>query len=287
MQPRAFTNMLLPLAVAVLAQAASVSAFISGSSCPPSELLVRLPPFLDPAVNGTGNATSGCNAPGSNFVAPPTGFFAGTWSIRNTSGTSYLTYGNLQWDLTPAIATCEKNNTADCTAGTLAGELNEITTWTPADNKTARNGAIGGGGREVASVRAYNTPRRLNFPALNSDWDAVFDNTILDGPGKGFMQSWSVIYWGLDAKEMPFMVVHETPPMFPNGEIGVTAVHAISVNRDGADNESLSAVLEALMDLDNAELTRDIEKLGETKWDNTLKGGPAICGSKCMKNELK
>ncbi|KAK1467207.1 hypothetical protein CMEL01_11200 [Colletotrichum melonis] len=279
--------MLLTLALACLAPAASVSAFTSGSSCPPSELLVRLPPFLNPAVNSTGNATSGCRAPGSGFVAPPAGFFAGTWSIRNTSGTSYLTYSNLQWDLSPAIATCEKNNTADCSPGTLAGELNEITTWTPADNKTARNGAIGGGGREVASVRAYNTPRRLNFPTLNSDWDAVFDNTILDGPGKGFMQSWSVIYWGMDAKDLPFMVVHETPPMFPNGNIGTTAVHAISINRDGPDHESLSAVLEALMDLGNAELTRDIKKLGMTKWDDALKGGPAICGSKCMKNEAK
>ncbi|KAF9870572.1 hypothetical protein CkaCkLH20_11878 [Colletotrichum karsti] len=279
--------MLLPLALACLAPAASVTAFVSGSSCPPSELSVRLPPFLDPAVNGTGNATSGCNAPVSKFVAPPTGFFAGTWSIRNTSGTSYLTYGNLQWDLTPAIATCEKNNTADCTQGTLAGELNEITTWTPADNKTARNGAIGGGGREVASVRAYNTPRRLNFPALNSDWDAVFDNTILEGPGKGFMQSWSVVYWGVDVEKLPFMVVHETPPMFPNGDIGGTAIHAISINRNGPDHDSLSAVLEALMNLGNAELTRDIEKMAATKWDDALKGGPAICGPGCMKNELK
>ncbi|KAJ4249134.1 hypothetical protein NW762_012468 [Fusarium torreyae] len=287
MHTQAIFTTLLPLATICLFSTASVLASTSASSCPPSELSVRLPPYLDPAVNASGNTTSECSAPRSSFVSPPTGFFAGTWSIRNSSGASYLTYGNLQWDLTPTMATCEQNNTADCHPGTLAGGLNEVTTWVPADNKTALNGAIGGGGREVASIRAFNTPRRLNFPALNSDWEAVFDNTILSGPGKGYKQTWSVVYWGLDEDGKPFMIVHEAPATFPNGTIGVPAVHVISINRAGPDDASLAAVLEALLNLENTELTTQINNLGTTKWDDGLEGGPAICGADCMKNEPK
>ncbi|KAF2996964.1 hypothetical protein E8E14_004454 [Neopestalotiopsis sp. 37M] len=271
---------------ALLAMATSTLATISLSSCPPNPLMVRLPPYLDPAINASGNETSTCFSPSSNFTAPPAGWFAGTWAIRLTSGTSYLSYANLQWDLTPTITTtCEANTTSSCPTGSLAGVINEVTTWVPADNKTALNGAIGGGGRAVASVRAYNTPRRLNFPKLNSDWDAVYDNTIVDGPGKGYMQSWSVLHWSLDGSAMPWMVVHEAPALFPGGVWGVPAVHVISQNRHGVDEGTLVAVLEAIKGLGLEEVTEQIEKLGETKFDETLLGGPAICGDKCQRNE--
>lgn len=286
MQTHKFSTVFLPL-MAYLLPTSLVSALTSGSACPPTELSVRLPPYLDHALNAGSNISSESCLPSSSFVAPPTGFFAGTWSIRNTSGTSYLEYGNFQWDLSPVMATCEQNTTAACPPGTVAGVLNELTTWVPADNKTALNGAIGGGGRELASVRAYNTPRRLNYPALNSDWDAVFDNTIVLGPGTGFMQTWSVVYWGLDVHRLPFMIVHEAPATFPSGEIGTPAVHVISINPVGPGEESLAEVLEALVSLGNGELTNEINSLGATKWDDDLEGGPAICGSKCLRNEPK
>ncbi|VUC26901.1 unnamed protein product [Clonostachys rosea] len=269
----------------LLTYAAVASATLNPSSCPLTALKVRLPPYLDSATNASGNETSASSPATSDFLAPPPAWFLGTWTIRRTSGTSYLSYGNLQWDLTPTVTTtCLANSTSLCPLGGLHGVINEVTSWAPADNKTALNGAIGGGGRPVASVRAYNTPRRLNFPELNADWDAVYDNTITDGPGKGFMQSWSVMHWSLDEKGMPWMVVHEAPALFPNGEWGVPAVHVISQNRDGVDESTLRTVLEALKDLGNDEVTEQVEILEFTRFDGNLPGGAVICAELCQKN---
>ena len=209
---------------AVLVMAASVLARPTADPpfCPTKPLNVRIPTYLDPIVGAAGNETSAGASPSSKFVAPPRGWFAGTWAIRQTSGSSYLTYGNLQWDLTVSVTiTCAANTTSECPTGSLSGIVNEVTTWTPADDKTALNGAIAAGNRSVASIRAYNTPHRLNHPKLNSDWDATYDNSILDGPGKGYAQSWSLLHWSLDASGKPWMVVHETPALFPNGVWGM------------------------------------------------------------------
>lgn len=183
------------------------------------------------------------------------------------------------------VPSCEENSTTVCTPGTVANVINEISSWVPNDNVTARSGAIGGGGRSVASISAFNTPRRLNFPHLNSDWDAVFDNTIVEGLPAGWRVTWAVLYTGLDADGLPFMMVYEGVSTYPTGELGPPVLNAISRNPSGPDEATLTEVLKALKDLGNEELTELVNDLAPTEWDRELQGVPVICGTQCMGNQ--
>jgi hypothetical protein len=112
----------------------------------------------------------------------------------------------------------------------------------------------------------------------------VYDHTIIAGPGKGFMQSWSVLHWGVDASGLPWIPVHESPALFPGGAWGVPAVHVIGQNRDGVDEATLGPVSDAVKRLGNKKVTAEIEKMAETKFDGTLLGGATICAERYQKN---
>lgn len=81
------------------------------------------------------------------------------------------------------------------------------------------------------------------------------------------------------------MIVHETPALYPGGTWGVPAVHVISQNREGVDDETVNPVLEAIKALGSEAVTEQIEKIADTKFDETLLFGPAICAETCQKNE--
>jgi hypothetical protein len=269
--------------------ASLASASTAINACPPSTISVRLPPYLDPKLNGSHTSSRSHREP--SFVGPPLEFYTGTWYITNNSLPLYRSYSNLQWDVWPAFPTCTQNSTTDCAPGTRAGELVEFTSWALTEatiNSTSTNrfdfGARGGGNRSVASIVGYHTPRRFKVPDLGPRWDSVFDMNITQGIPAGYTKPWAVLYWGVDAAGWPFMLVHEGAATTRGQQSSIPLMDAVSRRPTGPDQGSLTQVLEALVALGNQHITDLVKELGPVTWDYNLAGGSAICGKGCIIN---
>lgn len=160
----------------------------------------------------------------------------------------------------------------------------DMTTWASDGEAPLDFGARGGGNRSIASIFAYDTPRRLADPTLGPEWDGVFDVRVTDGVIEGFAEEWSVLYWGVDALDEPFMIVYE-------GEGGTSpesamppCVDAMSRSVNGPDAESLEKVLKALEELGDVDFSEELQAMGAVMWDHELEEGAPICGKGCMAN---
>ena len=267
-----------------------VSAATAPAASPPSELSVRLPPYLDPALNGSSSSNhskTSSSSSSSSWVAPPDYFFAGTWYITNTSNPTYSRMSNLQWDIIPAIPTCASNSTSSCPPGTVAGSILDISSWAILNSTASKQpsfGAIGGGNRPAASTVGWDTPHRVNHPELGPEWDGVFDFAIVDGPANGYRESWAFTYWGVDAKDVPFVVIHEGLSTVNGTAAYPTCLDVLSRSPEGPTPGALADVLQALEDLGSEDLRKNVKEIGATAWDCELVGGPAICDKRCQTN---
>lgn len=174
----------------------------------------------------------------------------------------------------------------------------EITTWAieedtpPNDNGTDADdgnhpfdfGARCAGDRPCASFLGYHTPRHLTSPDAGPEWAGVFDVAGTSGVMDGYENQWSVLAWGLDAKEIPFVIVHEDQSS-TNGVVNQPpTLDAISRNPEGPDAGSLREVLDSLVGLGNEVINGMVEELEGVEWDRGLAAGPAICPEGCLKN---
>jgi hypothetical protein len=245
---------------------------------------VRTAPYVDPKVNITKSKSE-------IWMAPSLDFYTGTWYFTNGSLASFLSYRNLQWDLWPSIPTCLDNSTA-CPPGTRAGEVVDVTTWLldpPKDGSrpTADFGARAAGGRPLSSIYSIDVPHRMRYPQLGPAWEGAFWNLGTDGSVVGYAQEWAIIYWGSDARGLPFMVIHEADGYLGGKSIKPICLDVFSRSPDGPDAESLTIVLDALKQLGDLEMNDMIDGLQPASRDPTLPVGAHLCPASCVKNGAK
>lgn len=180
---------------------------------------------------------------GKPWCPPPVGFYFKPWSTILASNPQYAAMRNIQYDPTPV-------DPSDPT-----GLVNDLFSFQVPGNDT------------VFTTYGVDTPRP-NLPAT------------LDFAGTGILtgatSEFYILFWGCDANRVPYYGSYSTATNLTQTPPGIDL---LSTNDQGPDQATVNAIIKALKDLDNDEITKYVDKLARVDQDGGRRNMPRVSSS--------
>lgn len=189
----------------------------------------------------------------------PPGWYYGTWHVTHSSQPGYWGYRNLQYNPSPFFPQ----------SSLLPGQDNDLSSFQIGNSSV------------ITTAYGVDTPRRSNDKSLGPEWDDVTD-FVGTGNLATMANSIEYISWGYDTLGVPYTVNHETAmPQFDFP----TDINVASASDKGPSNATLTEIYNALLALDNAEITRLVQEIRPLVHDGARRGlGPVVCDTSCVNN---
>jgi hypothetical protein len=177
---------------------------------------------------------------GRPWRAPPVGFYFKPWSMILASNPQYAAMRNVQYDPTPIDPSNPTGLVNDLFSFQLPGNDSVFTTY------------------------GIDTPHP-HLPAV-LDFAAT-------GILTGATSQYCILVWGCDANRVPYYASYSTAVNFTQTPPGIDLM---STNDEGPDQATIDAVVQALKDLDNAEITGYVDKLERMVQDGGRRNMPRV-----------